>query len=147
MQKERFKLIPSVYLLLERDGKTLLTRRFQTGFEDGKYALASGHADGKETLREALAREVKEEIGIVLDINTIVLVHTMHRWCGDHERVDFFFTAGQWQGEIANMEPKKCDDVAWFPIAQMPENTVHYIAQAIASWQSGVSYSEYNWPK
>lgn len=147
MLKERFKLIPSIYLLLERDGKILLTRRFQTGFEDGKYALASGHAEGRETLRQALLREVREEIGIVLAIDTITLVHTMHRWCGDHERVDFFFTAKEWQGEIKNMEPEKCDDVAWFPIAQLPKHTIDYIVQAIKNWQKSIPYSEYNWPK
>lgn len=146
MAKERFKLIPSVYVLIEKDGKTLLSRRFQTGFEDGKYGLVSGHAEGGETLRQALSREVKEEIGITIDVSNLSLVHTMHRWCGDHERVDFFFVADKWQGEIVNMEPNKCDDLAWFSIKNIPENTVGYIKQVITNWQSKIPYSEWNWP-
>jgi 8-oxo-dGTP pyrophosphatase MutT (NUDIX family) len=67
-----------VYLLLEKDGKTLLIRRFNTGYEDGNYGLTAGHAEEKETFREALKREVQEEIGVILDIEKIHLVHTMH---------------------------------------------------------------------
>jgi 8-oxo-dGTP diphosphatase len=147
MAKERFKLIPSVYLLPERDGKTLLLRRFNTGYEDGKYSLAAGHAEEKETFREALRREIKEEIGIILDIEKVALVHTMHRNCGDHERVDFFFTAKEWQGEIKNMEPSKCDDLSWFPMNQLPSNTIDYIRAAIECWQKGIPYSEFGWPE
>ncbi|MFH0856765.1 MAG: NUDIX hydrolase, partial [bacterium] len=49
MPKERFKVIPAVYLFLEEDGKILLLRRFNTGYEDGNYAFVSGHLDGGES--------------------------------------------------------------------------------------------------
>lgn len=147
MAKERFKLIPSIYLLLEKDGKTLLARRFQTGFQDGMYGLASGHADGGETMTAALRREVSEEIGITLDTSKLRLAHTMHRWCGDHERMDLFFTTDVWQDEIKNMEPNKCDQVDWFPLSSLPENTIDYIKEAVRCWQNKIPYSEFNWPK
>jgi hypothetical protein len=34
---ERFKLVSAVHLFFIRDGKILLLRRFNTGYEDGKY--------------------------------------------------------------------------------------------------------------
>jgi 8-oxo-dGTP pyrophosphatase MutT (NUDIX family) len=74
---ERFKLIPSVYALFIRDGKILLSRRFQTGFEDGNYGLPAGHADGRETFREALQREVREEVGVEIDMHNADLVLTI----------------------------------------------------------------------
>ena len=145
LNHERFKLIASVYLVLIQDGKTLLSRRFQTGYEDGKYSLVAGHIDGRETLRQALAREVREESGIVLYVEALDLSHTMHRWCGDHERLDFFFTAERFGGTIENREPEKCDEIAWFPLDALPENTIDYIRVALRSCANGVLYSEYGW--
>lgn len=144
-KEERFKLIPSVYLILEQDGHFLLSRRFQTGYEDGNYSLVAGHADGEETFREALAREIKEEIGIILDLTRVKFVLAMHRWCGDEERADFFFAASDWDGEIQNLEPEKCDDLQWFHIEEFPENTIPYIRQAIECYRQGVPYCEFGW--
>ncbi|MFA5086296.1 MAG: NUDIX domain-containing protein [Candidatus Paceibacterota bacterium] len=142
---ERFKLIPSVYLILLKDGKVLLSRRFNTGYEDGNYGLVSGHAEEKETFREALSREVFEEVGIEIDSSDLNLVLTMHRQCGDHERVDFFFTANAWNGEIKNAEPQKCDDLDWFPIDNLPDNTIPYVKKAIESYFDGMNYCEFGW--
>ena len=142
---ERFKLIASVYLVLTKDGKTLLSRRFRTGYEDGKYGLVAGHIEGKETLRQALAREVREEAGVTLNVSDLALSHTMHRWCSDHERLDFFFTTDTYVGTIVNKEPKKCDDIAWFPLDALPENTIDYVRLAIENCVNKVEYSEYGW--
>ncbi|MDP3957690.1 MAG: NUDIX domain-containing protein [bacterium] len=143
--EEHFKLISSVYLILEREGKLLLSRRFQTGYEDGKYSMVAGHVDGGETFREALCREVQEEIGIRLNVSDLKLVHTMHRFCGDHERVDFFFKAEAWEGEPKNMELDKCDDLKWFLPSELPENIIPYIKKAIECYVAGVQYSEFGW--
>lgn len=145
--KERFKLIPSVYGLFVKEEKILLLRRYQTGFEDGNYGLPAGHADGKETMREAVAREIAEEIGVKIDVNDLNLVLTMHRWCGDHERIDLFFKIERWQGEIKNMEPEKCDDLSWFSLDCLPENTIPYIRAAIENYQKGIKYCEFGWNK
>ena len=143
--KERFKLIPSVYALFIKDGKILLLRRFQTGFEDGKYGLVAGHADGGETMRNAMVREALEEAGVKIKPDDLGLAVTMHRWCGDHERMDLFFTAKDWQGEIKIMEPNKCDDLSWFPLDNLPENIIPYIRKAIDCYLNKEIYCEFNW--
>lgn len=145
--KERFKLIPSVYCFFIKEEKILFLRRYQTGFEDGKYGLPSGHADGGETMKEAMVREAAEEIGAKINTNDLDLAVTMHRWCGDRERIDFFFTVNRWQGEIANQEPEKCDDLSWFPLDQLPENTISYIKVAIDCYLKGKKYYEFGWAK
>ncbi|MBI2888994.1 MAG: NUDIX domain-containing protein [Candidatus Liptonbacteria bacterium] len=143
--KERFKIIPSIYALFIKDGKILLSRRFQTGYEDGNYGLPSGHAEGGETFREAMAREAAEEVGVQVALDDLSLALTMHRWCGDHERIDFFFAVSKWNGEIKNMEPDKCDDLDWFPLDHLPENTIPYIRYAIQSFSNKIPYSEFGW--
>ena len=140
--KERFKVIPSVYLFLIEDNKILLSRRYNTGYFDGNYSLPAGHLDGNETLKQAMVREAKEEIDIVLDPEDLELVHIMNRRIPDNERVDFFFTAKKWQGGPKIMEPDKCDDLGWFEFGNLPKNIIPYIKQAIDSFLGNIIYSE-----
>lgn len=67
----------------------------------------------------------------------------MHRHRDDHERIDFFFSAKTWKGDLVNAEPNKCDQIAWFPIEKLPENTIPYIRTAIEKWSDGNFYSKF----
>lgn len=142
----RFTLIASGYVVILRDRKILLMRRYNTGFEDGKYALPSGHLEPHETIRTCAIREAKEEIGISIQPKDIELVHIMHRKNED-ERIDYFFAVHRWEGDIHNMETDKCDDIDWFPIDALPDNTIPYIRQAISYIQKKQIYSEFGWEK
>ena len=142
--KEKFKLIPSVYLLFRDGNKILLLRRANTGYEDGNYSLVAGHVDGNEPMTLAAVREAREESGVEIDPKDLVLKTVMHR-IKDDERVDFFFEPKKWVGEIKNMEPNKCADLTWFDINNLPENTIPYIREAIENYKSGIFYSEFGW--
>lgn len=145
MDPEKFKVIPTVYLILIKDNKILLSRRYNTGFHDGEYSFPAGHLDGNETLIQTMIREAKEEIGINLNPETLKLVHVMHRKQPTEERVNFFFTAKNWQDEPKIMEPHKCDDLSWFPLDNLPDNVIHYIRQAINCVLTNKFYSEFGW--
>ena len=149
MVRERIKLIPTVYLILAKDNRILLLRRYNTGFEDGKYSLIAGHLDHEdETLRQAMAREAKEEAGIDIDLTDLELVHVMHRkqqTPTSERRINFFFTTKKWRGEPKIMEPSKCDDLKWFEEDNLPNNTIGYVKQAINSLRNNIMYSEYGW--
>lgn len=86
---KRFSMIASSYLMFIANGKILLSRRFQTGYEDGKYSLPAGHIEDNESLTQGAAREIFEEIGLVLAPQAFTLVHVMHRKHLDI-RIDFF---------------------------------------------------------
>ena len=85
MHKKRHQNIPSSYLVLIKDGKVLLLRRFNTGFEDGKYGLAAGHVDKGETFTQCIIRETEEEAGLLLKPEDLKVVHVMHRNSGANE--------------------------------------------------------------
>lgn len=143
--KERSRLIPSVYAMFLRNNgrEILMLRRHNTGYEDGKYSLVAGHVDSNERAMDALFREAKEEAGVTPRNAAVNFAHVMHRICPDEERADFFFAVTQWTGDIANMEPERCSDLSWFPLARLPPDTIPYIRQAIESYRAGKSYSEF----
>lgn len=143
--KERFKLIPTSHLILMKDDKILLSRRFNTGYEDGNYSVVAGHLDGNETFLEAMIREAKEEAGIELKVEDLKVVHVMHRKSQPEERIDFFIKANKWQGEPKILEPHKCDDLSWFELTNLPDNIIPYIKQAINCIGSNKFYSEIGW--
>jgi len=145
MAKERFKIIPSVYLILIKDDKILLSRRYNTGFRDGEYSFPAGHLEGNETFREALVREIEEEIGLKLNLKDLMLVHVMDRKEPKEERVDFFFISKKWGGEPKIMEPHKCDDLNWFSLTNLPDNVIPYIRQVINCVLTNKFYSEFGW--
>ena len=66
----------------------------------------------------------------------------MHRLLYNGDRVDYFFTAESWIGDITLCEPEKCDAMEWFPIQDLPGNTVACIRDAIDYFQKGILYSE-----
>jgi len=137
-------MIASGYLMLVRSGKILLSRRFQTGYEDGKYSLPAGHIEEGETLTAGTCREIQEEIGIKVTPADLTLVHVMHRKHVDI-RMDFFFTTDKKALVPKNMEPEKCDNLSWFSLHALPTNTIPYIRTAIKNYQKMILYSEFGW--
>lgn len=140
----RFKLVSAVHLFLIKEDKILLLRRFNTGYEDGNYSMVAGHLDGGEPVKSAMIREAKEEIGINISDRDLDVVQVMHR-LADDERIDFFLHASTWAGEIRNMEPHKCDDLAWYPIDNLPDNIILYIKRAIDNYRNGIWFDSFGW--
>ena len=143
--RNNFPYVGSSYLFLIKDNKILLQRRFQTGYEDGNYGVPAGHLEGEETAREGCVREIKEEIGIDLKPENLDVVHVMFRKASHDERIDFFVTASSYKGEVRNCEPHKCDDLRWFPLNELPQNTVEYVRTAIEHYKNRITYSEFGW--
>lgn len=143
--KERFKLIPAVYLVLRQNDKVLLLQRQNTGYQDGLYSLIAGHLDGGEFASQAMVREAKEEADITINPDDLNLVYTTHRLNGgpDYERIDLFFECSKWQGEIKNTEPHKCSDLSWFSTDGLPTNTIPHIRIVLEDIARGKTYSEY----
>jgi mutator protein MutT len=142
---EKHKARLASFVILERDGKILLARRFNTGYADGQYQMPSGHIEANEYPAEAAVREAKEEVGVDIKIEDLEFVHSSYRInqadaAGDY--VDFFFKVTQWSGEPFNAEPEKCDELFWVPIDNLPDNTVPVIREVIGFIIEGVPFSQ-----
>lgn len=141
--KQHFQITPAVYVFLRDGENVLLLKRKNTGYEDGNYGLVAGHLDGGESASDALIREAMEEAGIEISKSDLDFVHVMHRILDDGERIDMFFEAHKWTGDIKNMEPHKCEELKWFLINKLPANTIAHVRSAIDKYQERKFYSEF----
>ncbi len=144
---EKFRPYAAAYLVLIKNDKILLSRRANTGYQDGNYSLVAGHLDGGETVLQCITREATEEANIILSPQNLDVILTLHRQSpSDREYFDFYVGATNWTGEIKNMEPKKCDDLAWFDLANLPENILPDVKFALDQINAGNHFAEFGWP-
>ena len=61
------------------------------------------------------------------------------------EYLHFFLEAPVWSGEITNMEPDKCDELKWFGIRDLPDNTIPYVRRAIENYCNGIWFGSIGW--
>lgn len=141
-----FKVATEVCFVWIRDGKVLLLRRANTGWQDGKYCFPSGHGEEGETAREGCAREALEEIGITIDPKDLKFLHTQYRWNEEHARAGYYFSPTIDLPEPVNAEPHKHDDMQFFPLDNLPDMASPFRA-ALEAIQKGEHYSEFGWEK
>ncbi len=144
----KFNFNAAVDLLLVRDNKILLIKRANTSYFPDYYEGPAGHIDGEETVREAMAREAREEVGIIIDPKDLTLVHVIHRYKHGEDKkeyFEFYLTTKVWQGEPINNEPHNCHEIGWFPLDSLPKDMVPKTKHAIEQWKLGNVFSELDW--
>jgi len=144
MSKDRFTLPAAVFLVLLKDQKVLLMRRAKTGWHDGDFDFVAGHIDGNESLKTALAREAREEIGISILADDIMFAHLIHGLFEDgKEYFNVFFKVSKWLGEPCIMEPDKCDMIEWFDLDNLPPNVTESTRRGLEALETKSSYSDF----
>ena len=147
---DRFMNSSAVMLLLTRihDGneEMLFQKRKNTGYCDGFYDLsASGHVDANESMKHAMCREAKEEIGITINENDLDFVCLIHKKSEGCIYYNGYFKANNWIGEPYINEPEKNEELKWLDINNLPSNIVDDRYLAIENYKNGIKYSEYGW--
>ncbi len=132
-----------VYLILEQNGKILLSLRENTGYEDGKWSMVAGHAEEGEMAHDAMVREAMEEAHIAISPRDLECVYIMDRKSPNRQNIDIFFKCKKYQGELRNNEPHKCGGLEFFDTNKLPENMVDYVKVAICDILMGRFFGEY----
>ena len=143
MERKMFPV--AIHLFLLDKDSILLLKRYNTGYEDGKYSVIAGHLDGNEDVYNAMIREAKEEAGIEIIKNDLKIIQVMHRMQPNDERIDYFFVCKKWNGKIINNEPDKCSELKWYCINKLPENTIEYIKYAIKNYLEKIKFTLFGW--
>ena len=146
MTQELFKLPPFITVILKKDGKILFLKRTNRKFFDNFFACPGGKVDGAESLLQAAKREVKEELGITINLEFSNVVHVCHfKREGNFEGLDFYIQAEKWDGQPQNKEPEKHSEIRWIDMNNLPDNIVSNHKKALEEIQKNVFYSEDGW--
>ena len=130
----------------DNDEEILFQKRKNTGYCDGYYDLsASGHVDDNESMKRAMCREAKEELGIDIKEEDLEFVCIIHINFNGRIYYNGYFKTDRWCGEPIINEPEKNEELKWFNINNLPSNIVNDRMIAIQNYKSNIKYSEYGW--
>lgn len=131
---------------LYADNEVLLLRRCNVSFGNGLYSLCGGRVEQHETARQAIKREVYEEVHLFIPEQEFQLVHVFHRKSDAELFVVLCFKVNiSDMVQPSNNEPEKHDDLRFFAIEQLPDNIIPAHKQAIECIKQNISYSEHGW--
>lgn len=107
--------------IIFNNGKLLIGKRRNEGNLPGLWELPGGKCDRGETPQKALARELMEELGIVVEVGEIYnTVH--HKWeSGEFELQAYFVKTDTlpgpdtWHDEIRYIEKRELNDYEYCP--------------------------------
>jgi len=129
----------AVFVVLERDAEIFLLRRANTGWNDGKWTLPSGHVDGGEGVRAGGVREAEEEAGVIIQEDDLefLFVHYVH-----DIYTNFYFKALTWKGEPVLNEPHLASEIGWFPKDDLPPDTIRHVREMFENLDNGIQFSD-----
>lgn len=135
----RHPTFTAVFVLLERDGKYFFLRRKDTGWNDGKLTLPSGHVDEGQTAKQAAITEAKEEAGIDIVEEDLEFVHAHYVY---DNYTNFYFKATKWEGEPILGEPHLSSEIMWIPKDAIPDDVIMHVQHMLEEVEQGRYFSD-----
>ncbi len=123
----------AAYALIRRGSEVLLTRLSDRAASPGRWTLPGGGIDHGERPVAALAREVKEECGVVCEVDGLLGVHDLHfsGMAPSGRLEDYHGVHLIYAGSVSDdVEPHVAevdgttDAVAWVPVADIESGAV-----------------------
>lgn len=148
--REFFGRPAAVYVIIRDKDRILLLKRVGP-WRPGEYVPPSGHVEAKEPLLFAAKRELKEEVGLDVEMDDLVFKFASHRAphaeeLDAREYLDFYFEATTYTGEPRNMEPDKHSEMIWVDYKDLDEYpVVDYVRFAMQMIEQGRPYGEFGW--
>lgn len=101
--------------------QVLLQHRGQTEMLANKWDCISGHVEAQETVRQAMVREVYEELGIQIQADDLAFVGLTHLRLDDETTYyNIYLTTDRFVGTPHIMETDKHDDLKWVNLTDLP---------------------------
>jgi 8-oxo-dGTP diphosphatase len=110
----------AVGILIGHQGVLLCHRRADRRWYADRWDLPGGHIDPCETPRQALTRELHEELGIIVsEISEQPVCELRERAQENDGLVLTAWLIRAWAGEPANKAPEEHDDLRWFQAEEL----------------------------
>jgi 8-oxo-dGTP diphosphatase len=140
--KNQIRTVLTARLLLECDKQFLFLE--QTPLNGGGLTLPGGKIEKEEFAKEALVREVLEEIGVQIAKKSLKLVHVTHRITDNaSEIILFFYSASECFVEAEMKEPQKFQKTVLVPTDKVPKELTSVLKHALASMNKGKFFSQF----
>ncbi|HEY6008903.1 MAG TPA: NUDIX hydrolase [Geobacteraceae bacterium] len=105
---------PGVVILITAEDRVLLGRRAATSYAPAKWCLPGGYIEFGEDFLTAGIREVREETGLTVEIDSILSV------CSNFLAAELHTLVVVLHARVAGGEPRPGDDLeelGWFPLS------------------------------
>ena len=131
-------------ILLEKDGKILMSRRQNTGWADGQLIIPGGHVEPGEFPSHAAIREAKEELALELEPTDLVYLCTETKRSDDRLYISVMYRVKTDQ-KPTNAEPEKCKELVWIDPKNLPDDVApsfkNVIEKAYLGKQTNVEFA------
>jgi mutator protein MutT len=115
------RLVPKkigVAVIRNGQGKILIDRRLSSSLMGGLWEFPGGKIEAGETVPECIVREIKEELGIKIEINEHLLTI-------NHDYSEFKVTLIVYLCHLLKGEPQplECEEIRWVEISELSNFT------------------------
>ncbi|MGM1047009.1 MAG: NUDIX domain-containing protein [Bacillota bacterium] len=121
MENEKIPKVGVGAVILDENNCILLVLRKKSP-EAGYWSLPGGKVEYMEKVENAVIREIKEELGIDIEIERLLCVTNHIVQSENVHWVAPTFVAHIINGNVQNKEPHALQEVQWFPIDDIPDN-------------------------
>jgi ADP-ribose pyrophosphatase YjhB (NUDIX family) len=101
----------------------LLQHKF---WQPGSWGLPSGYAERNEKLEETLCRELREETGYQIEVQSLLRIVSGYKL-----RLEVSFV-GRWIGGELQLDPKEVIEARFFPVDVLPDGLLPSHREIIA---------------
>lgn len=106
------------------DGKKrILLGKRKNNYQSGSYGLPGGRVELGESLSAAALRELQEETGLIAyEMSYVGVVRETQE--ETNEFIHFAFTSNDYEGEVENIEPDKCEGWEWLSLDDLDKSKI-----------------------
>lgn len=124
-------------IVLSPDGRRMLLQLRNKAPEKDHWSIPGGKVEPMERIEDAIIRELKEELGIDVEIERLLCVTNHILPTENVHWVAPAFLVRVLAGTPVNLEPHATKEIKWFDLADLPERVTLTTASALHAFRRG----------